>query len=342
MKNAVLCYRLIWLTASVAALASAQNNPLLTIRDSRFELDSKPFPFTGVTFFNAIYNPAFNRDSATRRRWMEKFRSYGINVFRVWAQWDCHRGFADSTASTSLYFIDGKLRQPHVETLKHIAQDAGELGMCIELTLFSQESWHDGIRLSPEAADRAVASLTNELKPYRNITFQVWNEFSERTIDHIKTIKSIDPQRLVTTSPGGSGVLSASDQETRSLDYLSPHTSRQSAGGRHWEIAPTEIAYLLKRYRKPVVDDEPARTGTRMWGGPTGESYPIDHIIQIYKVWQLGAYIIYHHDMFQTGYGTSAVPPNGIPDPEFSPYHKAVFEYIRMRDRFVPEWYGRQ
>jgi hypothetical protein len=138
-----------------------------------------------------------------------------------------------------------------------------------------------------------------------------------------------------------SGVLSASDQETRSLDYLSPHTSRQNVG-RHWQIGPTEIEYLLKRYRKPVVDDEPARTGTRMYGGPTGESYPIDHIIQIYKMWQLGAYIIYHHDMFQTGYGRSAVPPNGIPDPEFSPYHKAVFEYIRMRDRFVPEWYGRR
>jgi hypothetical protein len=194
--------------------------------------------------------------------------------------------------------------------------------------------------LAPDAADRAVAGLTRELKPYRNITFQIWNEFSELTLDHVKTVRSIDPQRLVTTAPGGSGVLSASVAETESLDYLSPHTSRQNVG-RNWEIGPNEIAYLLSRFHKPVVDDEPARNGTRMYGGPPdGKSYPVDHIIQIYKDWQLGAYVIYHHDMFQTGYGSPEVPPSGIPDPEFSPYHKAVFDFLKMRDRFVPEWYG--
>lgn len=47
---------------------------------------------------------------------------------------------------------------------------------------------------------------------------------------------------------------------------------------------------------------------------------------------KIGGHITYHHDMFQTGYGTPAVPPNGIPDPEFSPYHRAVFEFIAQRD----------
>ncbi len=319
-----------------ASLCAQQSRPVLTVQGTRFQLDGKPFPFTGVSFFNAIYNPAFNKDAAARRKWMEKFRSYGINVFRIWAQWDNHRGFPDSSAVSSLYYEDGSLRRANVEMAARIALDAGELGMCVELTLFSQESWHDGVRLSPEAAQKAVSALTSELMPYRNITFQIWNEFSERTLDHVKTIKSLDPQRLVTTSPGGSGVLSASVQETQALDYLSPHTSRQNSG-RNWEIGPSEIAYLLSRFQKPVVDDEPARNGTRLYGGPPDTSYPVDHIIQIYKVWQLGAYIIYHHDMFQTGYGSPTVPSNGIPDPEFSPYHHAVFQFIRMRDRFTPE-----
>jgi hypothetical protein len=134
-------------------------------------------------------------------------------------------------------------------------------------------------------------------------------------------------------------VLSASVAETSALDYLSPHTSRQNAGN-NWEVGPSEIAYLQNRFRKPVVDDEPARNGTPMYGGPPDVSYPIDHILQIYKVWQLGGYIIYHHDMFQTGYGSPTVPPAGIPDPEFSPYHRAVFEFIKMRDRYAPAWYG--
>jgi hypothetical protein len=78
--------RLPLLTAGFAFVVFAEPN-VLAVRDTRFELDRMPFPFTGVSFFNAIYNPAFNKDSATRRRWMKKFRSYSINVFRVWAQW---------------------------------------------------------------------------------------------------------------------------------------------------------------------------------------------------------------------------------------------------------------
>jgi hypothetical protein len=63
---------------------------------------------------------------------------------------------------------------------------------------------------------------------------------------------------------------------------------------------------------------------------------PYDHILQIYQVWQLGAYVNYHHDMFQTGYGTPAVPSSGIPDPEFSPYHKTVLEFVALRERYIP------
>ena len=40
--------------------------------------------------------------------------------------------------------------------------------------------------------------------------------------------------------------------------------------------------------------------------------------------------------MFQTEYGSPAVPPSGIPEPEFSPYHRAVFEFIALRDRYMP------
>jgi len=85
------------------------------------------------------------------------------------------------------------------------------------------------------------------------------------------------------------------------------------------------------------VDDEPARNGTPKFGGPQEVTHPTDHIVQIYQVWQLGAHITYHHDMFQTGYGSPAVPPHGIPDPDFSSYHRRVFEFIALRDRYQPQ-----
>lgn len=39
----------------------------LGISGTDFTPDGKPFSFTGFSIFNAIYNPAFNDDSARRR-----------------------------------------------------------------------------------------------------------------------------------------------------------------------------------------------------------------------------------------------------------------------------------
>jgi hypothetical protein len=305
----------------------------LSISGTRFYLNDQPFPYTAVSFFNAIYNPTFNQNSAARKEWIAKFQKYGINVLRVWCQWDNQRTFVDLGPDKTLYHPDGGLREEHVKTLKAIIADADELGVIVQVVLFSHESWANNIRLAPTAMDQAVAAVTRELMPHRNVVFQVWNEFSERVIESVRIIRSVDAKRLVTNSAGFSSFLGDPPQNN-ALDYLTPHTMRQT-GGRHWEIAPVEIQYLLTRYRKPVVDDEPARNGTPNFGGPKQATSPYDHILQIQKVWQIGGYICYHHDMFQTGYGTPACPPQGIPDPEFNPYHRQVFEFIALRDRYM-------
>jgi hypothetical protein len=323
--------------------AAAQSRHEVTVSGTTFQLNGKHFPWTGISFFNAIYNPAFNKSSEERVKWMQKFQKYGVNVLRLWGQWDAGRGYVDSCSECSLYRGDGSLRENHVARLKEIAADADKLGMVIELALFAQESWNANVRLGKAEADRAVAALAREMLPHRNVTFQIWNEFSERVLDHVKTIKAIDPKRLVSNSPSvfDNPTITntfGEDKNNLALDYLTPHTLRQgSEGRRHWEIVPLEIAYLIKRYRKPVVDDEPARNGTPNFGGPKVPTDPYDHILQIYQVWQVGGYILYHHDMFQTGYNTPAVPPSGIPDPEFSPYHKAALEFIAKRERYMPQ-----
>jgi hypothetical protein len=318
----------------LGAAAPAQSRHEITVSGTGFLLNGQPFPYTGMSFFNAIYNPNFNKGSQDRQQWMRKFQKYGINVLRIWSQWDNKRGFVDTCPQCSLYQPDGGLRMERVATLKQLLADADQHGMVVELALFSQESWHDGIKIGRQESERAATALAKELKPHRNLTIQIWNEFSENVLDYVKAVRAVDPQRLVTNSPGGAGVLGDRAQN-EALDYLTPHTTRQRSG-KPWEIGPREIAYLLARYRKPVVDDEPARNGTPNFGGPGEQTYPSDHFLQIYQVWQLGAYITYHHDMFQTGYGTPAVPPSGIPDPEFSPYHRAVFEFIALRQRYEP------
>lgn len=323
----------VFLLLVTSPLSAAAPSRVLSVSGTRFLLDGEPFPYTGISFFNAIYNPTFNRSSEERRQWLQKFRKYGINVLRVWCQWDSELPFIDCGPENSLYHPDGRLREQPLQTLKAIITDANEEGMVIQVVLFSSESASAEIHRSPEACDRAVAAVTRELLPYRNVVLQVWNESSDRVLDHVATIRKVDPNRLVTSSPGHAGIL-GDWQHNQALDFLTPHTSRQNAGP-PWEIAPREIAYLLARYRKPVVDDEPARNGTALYGGPKGKTSPFDHILQIMRVWEVGGYITYHHDMFQTGYGSPAIPPHGIPDPEFNPYHRQVLEFIALRTRYL-------
>ncbi|MBL8220635.1 MAG: hypothetical protein JNL62_15495 [Bryobacterales bacterium] len=321
--------RLIALLAIAVSLRAGE----LQIQGTRFYMDGKPFAYTGLSFFNAIYNANFRK---AETEWFGRFRKYGINVLRVWGQWDSKRGYVDTCETCTLYQADGSLRMQHVARLKELLAAADREGFAIELVLFSQESWHAGIRLEEKESVAAATALARELMAFRNVTFQIWNEFSRHTAPVIEAIKKVDAKRIVTSSPGGAGVLLASPEETRLMDYFTPHTTRQRQG-KPWEVGPAELEFLLKRYRKPVVDDEPARNGTASFGGPGEQTYPADHMIQIYKVWQIGAYVTYHHDMFQTGYGSKEVPPSGVPDPEFSPYHRAVLEFIANQKRYAPE-----
>ena len=304
----------------------------LTVTGDRFLLDGSPFPYVGLSFFNALYNPTFNADPQARTTWLTAFQAHGITVLRVWCQWDNGNGFVDASPTSTLYGQDGALRAVPLANLEAMLAAADGLGMCLEIVLFAQESLEHGIRLAAPADELAVAALTRELARYRNATFQIWNEHSDaRVVPLIRVIKAIDAERLVSNAPGYAGTL-GSDEENRALDYLSPHTSRDA---RHWEVAPHELASLRGKYGKPVVDDEPARNGTARFGGPKDAPSPFDQAIHILNVWRIGGYPTYHHDMFQTGYGSPSCPPSGIPDPEFSPFHRVVFEFLARRERYM-------
>ncbi len=323
----------IFLAGTLQLFSQNQKN-VLTVNGARFEMNDQPFEYTGISFFNAIYNDDFNAGNDNRKMWMQKFLDSGINVLRIWCQWDNGRGFIDGGTGKTIYNEDGSVKPEKLNQIKEIVGDADEKGMVVLLVLFSRESWNENIRLTDEASEKAVKTLAEELKSYRNLVFQIWNEFDYRTVDYLKIIKSVDPQRLVTNSPGYGGFL-GSEKENQALDFLSPHTTRTT--NRHWEIAPKEIAYLVEKYGKPVVDDEPARKGTPKFGGPKSATLPTDHILHIYNVWKAGGYTIYHHDMFQTGYGSNAVPPGGIPAPGFSEYHDEVFQFLKNKERYLKD-----
>src|SRR5262245_4386629 len=178
---------IVLLFLAAAPLPAAGKNAI-TISGTCFLLDGEPFPYTGISFYNAIYNPAFNKSSEERRRWMQKFQHYGITVLRIFAQWDMKEPWIDTCADCSLFNSDGGLRPKNVARLKEILTDADALGMVVQLELFQHVAWTEGRFGATEAergkvVERLLPAITQELQPHRNLTFQMWGEMTFRTVE---------------------------------------------------------------------------------------------------------------------------------------------------------------
>ena len=296
----------------------------IAIDGTGFALDGRPFLFQGLSFFNAVFSPSFNRSDGTRTQWLSKFKDNGVTVLRLFGQWDCGRGWVDAFPDSTLYEPNGWLREAPVRTLKAILEALERQDMVAELAAFVSQS---EVRLSAGAQKTALEELTAEMKPHRNLILQIWNEDSENVLGHLEAIKALDSDRLVTNSPGWANDLGDEAQNT-ALDLLTPHTVRD---GKFWEEAPKQIRMLIEQYGKPVVDDEPARPGVDQYSGREEKSgtAPGQHVAHIVGTQEAGGHSTYHHNMFQYGYGHPETPPDGIPDPDLSPFHRQVIDHFK-------------
>src|SRR3712207_3922310 len=90
------------LCLSAVSHVAAQTTNEINVSGTTFLLNGTPFPYTGVSFFNAIYNPNFNRSAEELLKRMQKFRLCCINVLRVSALWGNKRGFVDTCSECTL------------------------------------------------------------------------------------------------------------------------------------------------------------------------------------------------------------------------------------------------
>jgi len=171
MRNLLLI-----LALGATSLMAASTKNEITVSGTCFLLNGKPFPYTGISFYNAIYNPTFNKSSEERRTWLQKFQKYGINVLRIFSQWDQNTPWIDVCPDCTLYQRDGTLREKNVARLKEILTDADALGMVVELEVFQHQSWRQGTLGATDeerakSVERALPLLTRELLPFRTLTF---------------------------------------------------------------------------------------------------------------------------------------------------------------------------
>ena len=92
-----------------------------------------------------------------------------------------------------------RLNPDAVARLKDLLAAADKQGMVIELALFSHYMVYP-----VETRNEYIRLITDELRPYRNVFFEIWNEYCESVVDHTRLIKWMDPLRLVANSPGSS------------------------------------------------------------------------------------------------------------------------------------------
>jgi hypothetical protein len=149
----------------------------LGIDGTQLTLDGRPFPLTGVSFFNALYNPTFNQNDTERERWLTTFLESGVNTLRVWCQWDFAppRDFIDTDPEHSMYVDDGSVRDARFDVLAKLLDATNALSMVVEVVLFSHEKRPN---LEPDALERGARGVAERLRPYRNVILQLWNEDS--------------------------------------------------------------------------------------------------------------------------------------------------------------------
>ncbi|NLE99849.1 MAG: hypothetical protein GX601_02615 [Anaerolineales bacterium] len=305
----------------------SRSTKVLGIEGVRLTLDGEPFFLQGLSFFNALYNPNFNASAEARLHWLTKSQATGVNCLRIWCQWDFRapRVFIDVGPEQTMFTDAGELCEEPLARLVSLIETSDRLGMVVEVTLFANE--RSPYFLPIAAQERATHHLTDQLRPYGNLILQIWNEQSAEVVRFYEIVRAVDPQRIVTSSPGISNVL-GDEVQNGAFDVLTPHTLRHEAFP-FWYLAPEQIRFLLDAFQKPVIDDEPARSGPVQFGGISGGTQPRQHIEHIRRTRSVGGYHIYHHDMFQYGYGHPLTPPSGIPDPDFSAFHRQVFDYLR-------------
>jgi hypothetical protein len=96
-------------------MSTQRTTRVLGVAGSKLTLDGEPFFYQGLTFFNALYNPAFNLAADERRAWVRKFKANGINALRVMCQWDyaAPAAFIDLAPDHSMYTDEDGSKMSH-------------------------------------------------------------------------------------------------------------------------------------------------------------------------------------------------------------------------------------
>ncbi|MBM3236359.1 hypothetical protein FJZ31_08680 [Candidatus Poribacteria bacterium] len=240
----------------------------LDIHGSGFLVNQKPTFLLGASYYGGLgaSDDFVNRD-------LRELKHHGFNWIRVWATWSA---FGNNVSAVD---AEGKAREPYLSRLKRLCEKTDQLGMIVDVTLSRGNGIvGSGSLPSFEAHLNAVTILTQELKQFRNIYFDIGNErnIHDRrhvTFEELRTlrnrIKALEAERLVTASHAGD----ISREELRDyltmvqVDFICPHRPRHAESPHQTAKKTQDYLHLMQELGRlvPVHYQEPFRRGFGSW-----------------------------------------------------------------------------
>ncbi|MFW6146697.1 MAG: hypothetical protein ACOC7R_05125 [Planctomycetota bacterium] len=255
---------------------------------TRFLVNNQPAFLLGASYYGGLGAP-----DAFVEQDLAELKRLGFNWVRVWCTW------APFGKDVSAVTAAGAAREPGLSRLGAICERADRMGMIVDVTFArghgiinsSPADWvHRDMPLVDQAGHlRAIRTVAEALKPYRNAYIDLANERNLRGPEHVSfedlaelaaIVRGIDPERLITASAAGDIPLEevGAYLTTADVDFLTPHRCRH-------ENTPAETPAKTRAYLDaarqclghpvPVHYQEPFRRGPHGWL-PTAEDFLAD------------------------------------------------------------------
>jgi hypothetical protein len=294
----------------------AEQHLKLGIRAEQFTLNGQPTFLLGISYYGGL-----GADAAIVTRDLDAMKRCGFNWIRVWATWE---SFGENISAVD---AQGNDRLPYMDRLLALVRMADQQGIVVDVTLTRG-------KLLPtfQAHRAAVRLLAERLKPYRNVYIDPANEHGVGDDRHVSVeemaglcnaIKSVDPDRLLTTSGLGLPDTQALAQlvgKTR-VDFISPHLGRDPQ-------SPGATAEVVEQYRRilrdtgrvmPVHLQEPFRRGydPAHWE-PKAKDFALD--LEMAKAGGAAGWCFHN--------GTQKNAPEGQPRRSFDLRRKSLFDQL--------------
>ncbi|MGA2259647.1 MAG: hypothetical protein ABSG53_33645 [Thermoguttaceae bacterium] len=218
------------------------------------------------------------------RRDLADLHRYGFNWLRVWATWE---SFGNDVSAVDL---QGRPREPFLGKLKWLIAECDRRGLVVDVTLTrgrgNPATTSGGCLPDLQAHQRAVETLVNALKKYRNWYLDLANERDVRDERYVppaelktlrELVRRLDRSRLVTASFGGHDLGEQDVRDallTAELDFLSPHRPRNPASPAQTEVRTRDCLALMEKVGRivPVHYQEPFRRGYTAWEPSAADS----------------------------------------------------------------------